>query len=75
MTSSCWHDYQFTKVNWIDFTFIDLTFERDRMVNTAEVHVALLGFHWRVVWHGELFNSTEKQALQDILDETPRWRS
>jgi len=58
-----WHDYEFTRVNWIDFTFIGLSVERDFMTGSFEINAALLGLHMRLAW------VVNREESEDFLAE------
>ena len=45
-----WHDYQFRRVNWIEFTLVACNWERSSIYGGSEIHVALLGFHAQLDW-------------------------
>lgn len=45
MTIEFYNQWQFRKVNWIDFTIINLRFERDYVCNVFEITFGLFGFN------------------------------
>lgn len=45
-----WNDYQFRKVNWINYTLIAIDFERDYPTNTYEIEIGLLGLHIKWIY-------------------------
>lgn len=50
MNWSWWHDYEFTGVNWINWTLCAAEYERSHYCGTSELHFALFGLHTRVTW-------------------------
>jgi hypothetical protein len=57
-----WTDWDFIgkSLNWISFTFVELSFEDDKMFGNYEIVVGLLGFNAKFAWH---YADTEYMAL------------
>lgn len=58
-----------THYNWIDFTFIRLTFEFDNRFGNIEFHVALLGLHVGGQWNVGQGDLELKSSLKRMMDE------
>jgi hypothetical protein len=50
---SGWTDWDFIgkSLNWISFTFVELSFEDDKMFGNYELVFGLLGFNAKFAWH------------------------
>jgi hypothetical protein len=44
------YDWKFTKVNWIEFTFVCFRVEADYFCRTYELHLGLLGVNLNVAY-------------------------
>lgn len=53
VSCSVWNDWEGVlmpwTVAWVDFTFAALSVEYDKRFGNAELHVAVLGVHFRIV--------------------------
>ena len=76
---SCYHDWDsflFWRVNWSDFTFIELSAEIEWHMENAEIGFALLGVHVRATyyWPGpgmEGLKRTARLVEAGMLDTVP----
>lgn len=66
-----WHDWQFFNVNWIEFTMIRLSCERDGITGVSEIVLTLLGLHVRFYWtHAPEKLAAMRREVEQILQDS-----